>query len=176
MNTYTDEELMARAAAFARRAHEGQTRRGSDTPYFAHVAAVAAEVERHRALGLADAAQVAAAYLHDTAEDCGVTEAELRDLFGEDVAALVIALTNDREAKHRMGKVPYMVAKLQHLTPRALLVKLCDTLCNISDTPTDRQRAEYVEIQRLLRCSVPAGWTEAHAALSDRILRAGQGA
>lgn len=166
----TDTTLIPRAAEFAARAHAGQTRRGSDTPYFTHVEAVACRVQELADHGQADPAMVAAAYLHDTMEDCGTTHAELTAAFGSDVADLVAELTNDDEKKHRMGKEAYMVDKLSRLTARALTVKLCDTLSNISDSPTPTQAATYAAIQQHLQSNPPAAWNPTHAALSAAIL------
>lgn len=166
----TDSTLISRAAEFAARAHAGQTRRGSDTPYFTHVEAVARRVQELCGCGEADPAMVAAAYLHDTMEDCGTTHAELAAHFGPDVADLVAELTNDDAQKHRMGKEAYMVQKLSRLTPRALTVKLCDTLCNISDSPAPKQAATYAAIQQQLQSNPPAAWHPTHAALSAAIL------
>lgn len=167
----TENSLIQQAAEFAAQAHAGQTRRGSDTPYFTHVEAVARRVQELADQGQADPAMVAAAYLHDTMEDCGTTHAELAQHFGTDVADLVAELTNDDEKKHRMGKEAYMVEKLSHLTPRALTVKLCDTLSNISDSPTPEQAAIYALIQVRLRCHhQPSTWTDTHTQLSDAII------
>lgn len=166
----TDTTLIPQAAAFAAKAHAGQTRRGSDTPYFTHAEDVARRVQELCDLGQADPAMVAAAYLHDTMEDCGTTHAELVQHFGNDVADLVAELTNDDEKKHRMGKEAYMVEKLSRLTPRALTIKLCDTLSNISDSPTPQQAKVYAAIQRHLQSNPPAAWNPTHAALSDAIL------
>lgn len=167
----TDTSLIRRAADFAAQAHAGQTRRDSDTPYFTHVETVARRVQELAEQRRADAAMVAAAYLHDTMEDCSTTHAELTALFGSDTADLVAELTNDDEKKHRMGKEAYMVEKLSHLTPRALTVKLCDTLSNISDSPTPQQAAVYAAIQQQLQAAPPRTWDSTHAALSAAILR-----
>ena len=167
----TDTTLIPQAAAFAARAHAGQTRRGSDTPYFTHAEDVARRVQELCERGQADPAMVAAAYLHDTMEDCGTTHAELVQHFGNDVADLVAELTNDAKKKRRLGKTDYMVQKLSHLTPRALTVKLCDTLSNISDSPTPTQAGIYALIQVLLRLyHQPATWTDIHTQLSDAII------
>lgn len=73
------------AIAFAARAHEGATRKGTNLPYIVHpmeAAAIAATITD-------DEDVLAAAVLHDVSEDCGVTLSELRARFGERVAALV---------------------------------------------------------------------------------------
>ena len=74
----TDSTLISRAAEFAARAHAGQTRRGSDAPYFTHVEAVARRVQELCDCGQADPAMVAAAYLHDTMEDCAAIQRRLQ--------------------------------------------------------------------------------------------------
>lgn len=86
--------------------HAGQVRNGSGgMPYIEHPVTVAARLEEH---GYRDEV-VAAALLHDVIEDSGTTLDELREKFGEEVAGLVGALTDDeaiesyreRKAEHR---------------------------------------------------------------------------
>lgn len=124
-------EKVERALIFAARKHEGQTRKGSDTPYITHPVAVAAMV--HAAGGSEDA--VVAALLHDTVEDCGglpVLE-EIRTTFGETVAAIVDALTDssdqDRE-KWQVRKERY-IARMTTAEGEILLVAACDKLHNL---------------------------------------------
>ena len=82
-----------RAAAFARKAHAGQSRKGAaKEPYIAHVEEVADFVARHGG----DDTAVAAAWLHDTVEDCAVAPAEIVRLFGVHVAGVVAELTDDK--------------------------------------------------------------------------------
>src|SRR5262245_4550881 len=54
------------ALAFARARHGGQTRRGSDTPYWVHLVRVAMQLPRW---GLDDPDLLQAAILHDVLED-----------------------------------------------------------------------------------------------------------
>ena len=85
--------LVARAADFAARAHVDQRRKGAkEEPYLNHLAEVAALL----AEAGADGPLVAAGWLHDTIEDCGVTQDALADLFGEEVASLVRDVTDDK--------------------------------------------------------------------------------
>lgn len=85
--------LVADALGLAREAHAGQIRNGSGgMPYIEHPIAVAELLAEQ---GFAEPV-LAAALLHDVVEDTDVTIAELRERFGETVAALVAALT-DRE-------------------------------------------------------------------------------
>jgi GTP diphosphokinase / guanosine-3',5'-bis(diphosphate) 3'-diphosphatase len=80
--------IVQKAAEYAARAHEGQKRRNGE-PYFAHVEAVANIVIMDWFTLIPRTAQdnwnrhkdhvVAAAYLHDVIEDCGVTKQQLVD-------------------------------------------------------------------------------------------------
>ena len=103
-------------------------------------------------------------------EDCGVTAEELALAFGENVASLVQELTNDETLLQELGKEEYMVRKLSALTPNALLIKLCDTLNNMTETDRPTQAGTYARIQQRLQQMPPAAWSEVHQALSQRIL------
>lgn len=72
------------AADFAERAHVGQIDK-SGAPYIEHPTRVAAK--------LAAPVAKAVALLHDVLEDTDVTEAELRQEFGDEVTDAVVALT-----------------------------------------------------------------------------------
>lgn len=98
--------LVHAALEKAREAHAGQVRNGSGgMPYVEHPVTVAARLEE---LGYPDEV-LAAALLHDVIEDSEATLDELRELFGDEVAGMVGALTDDesiesyreRKAEHR---------------------------------------------------------------------------
>ena len=78
--------LVSDAMIFAARAHDGMLRKGTNIPYIVHPAEVAAIA----ATMTEDENVLAAALLHDVMEDCGVTQAQLVQQFGERVAQLVI--------------------------------------------------------------------------------------
>ena len=93
-------DRLTRAADIARRAHNTQTRKGSDVPYLSHLFAVAALVMESG--GSED--QVCAALLHDVLEDAGVSWSdEIRAELGEHVLALVAEGHKEswRTRKHR---------------------------------------------------------------------------
>ena len=79
--------ILDKAIIFAVNAHRGQFRKGSDTPYILHPMEAAAIVGTMTA----DDEVLAAAVLHDTVEDTGTTIEQIREQFGERVAALVSA-------------------------------------------------------------------------------------
>ena len=85
-------ELLSEAICFAARAFDGALRKGDGAPAALHAmeaACIAATLTREEAA-------LAAAALHDTVEDAGVTREELAERFGERVAALVMSDTEDK--------------------------------------------------------------------------------
>lgn len=99
-------DLVRDALETARRAHAGQLRRGSDGhPYIDHPVAVAEILIKHRHSD----AVLAAALLHDVVEKSEIEVAELRERFGDAVAEMVEAMTEDetiasyedRKGEHR---------------------------------------------------------------------------
>jgi guanosine-3',5'-bis(diphosphate) 3'-pyrophosphohydrolase len=98
--------LVRSALEQARSDHAGQVRNGSGgMPYVEHPMTVAARLDEQ---GYRDEV-LAAALLHDVIEDSDATLDGLREKFGEEVAGLVGALTDDesidsyreRKAEHR---------------------------------------------------------------------------
>jgi (p)ppGpp synthase/HD superfamily hydrolase len=84
-------DRFTRAVDYARIAHAGQVRKGTDIPYITHLLGVAALVIEHG--GTED--QAIAGLLHDCIEDCGEEhDARIRAEFGETVARIVRACTD----------------------------------------------------------------------------------
>lgn len=86
-----DRPVTLAALAFATDAHLGDRREGDGAPFILHPIEVAALLS---SWGLPDEV-TAAGLLHDTVEDTATTDEELRARFGEQVAGLVRALTED---------------------------------------------------------------------------------
>jgi len=128
-----DRALIADALAFALDAHGTQMRKGTKIPYVSHVIRVCGLVLEHGG----DARQAAAGLLHDTIEDCDVTEAELRARFGADVARIVRALSDVLEGDTARNKSPWLkrkrayIAHLARVSARTRLVAACDKLDNL---------------------------------------------
>lgn len=78
------------AREFAEKAHAGQLRKYTGEPYIVHPEAVARLVH---AVG-GDDEMIAAAWLHDVVEDCGVSLQEICDQFGPRIATLVDEVTD----------------------------------------------------------------------------------
>ena len=83
-NPDTNEDLLNRAYVYAMKAHGTQTRASGD-PYFSHPLEVAAILTDLKL----DDATIVAALLHDTIEDTEATRAEIDQIFGHEIGALV---------------------------------------------------------------------------------------
>ncbi|MBR4436538.1 MAG: bifunctional (p)ppGpp synthetase/guanosine-3',5'-bis(diphosphate) 3'-pyrophosphohydrolase, partial [Spirochaetales bacterium] len=70
--------LLTEAIIFAAKAHEGQMRKFSKTPYILHPLEVAGII----ATMTDDQKVMAAGVLHDVIEDCGVDPAIIKEKFG----------------------------------------------------------------------------------------------
>ena len=85
-------DILDDAINFAVQAHSGIVRKASGMPYILHpleVTAIAGTMTYDREV-------LAAAVLHDTVEDAGISIDEIRERFGERVAFLVAAETEDK--------------------------------------------------------------------------------
>lgn len=123
--------LVDRAIAFATKAHAGQFRKGpGQVPYIIHPLAV---IKLLRFAGeVSDEVTLAAAALHDTIEDCGVSYETLVAEFGAEVADVVVEVTNAPGLNGREAK-DAQIAKAPYMSQRAKLVKLADKAANVAD-------------------------------------------
>lgn len=141
-------DLISRAERFARVRHEGQFRKGkAQEPYTIHLEEVAALVERWSGSEKA----IAAAWLHDTVEDCPPTSvAELETLFSKEVADIVAELTDDK-ALPKASRKEQQIINAPKKSNEASLVKLADKTSNIgaiANSPPEHwsleRRIEYI--------------------------------
>jgi len=86
-NKYLDTDLLDKAIIFAVNAHHNTERRGKGFPYIVHPM----EAVEIVATITSDQELLAAAALHDTIEDTDVTVEDIRRTFGDRIAALVHA-------------------------------------------------------------------------------------
>lgn len=126
--------LVNKAIEFSKEAHKNQKRKYSGEPYFVHCEAVANLVTNETS----DEEIIAAAYLHDTIEDCGVTYEEIFKNFNSRIAQLVKELTdiytpeaypnwNRAERKQREAK------RLWSISEDAKMIKRADIKHNTED-------------------------------------------
>lgn len=139
---WQDFDLVMRAAAYAADAHRYDVRKATTIPYMSHLWSVAALVLEYGG----DDEQVAAALLHDVAEDHGGAAriAEIAGRFGPEVARLVEALSDsladtdagEAKAPWRERKQHYL-AHLREVDERVALVSACDKLHNARSIEAD---------------------------------------
>src|SRR5215472_19104185 len=149
-----------RAADAAARWHVNQRRKGAaQEPYVTHLLEVAALVAE--ATAGTDPNLIVAALLHDTIEDQGVTREEIAAQFNDDVANLVLEVTDNKKLPKAERK-QLQIKNAPKLTPRAKILKLADKISNLrslaTSPPADwpmRRRSDYViwttEVVRGLR-------------------------
>jgi GTP diphosphokinase / guanosine-3',5'-bis(diphosphate) 3'-diphosphatase len=139
-----NEALLNRAYVYAMKAHSNQKRASGD-PYFSHPLEVAAILTDMRL----DDATIATALLHDVIEDTEATRAEIDQLFGPEIGALVDGLTKikrldlvSKKAEQAENFRKLLVAISTDI--RVLLVKLADRLHNMRtlehNRPESRKR------------------------------------
>jgi guanosine-3',5'-bis(diphosphate) 3'-pyrophosphohydrolase len=130
-NPATDEQLLNKAYVYAMQKHGSQIRASGD-PYFAHPLEVAAILTELKL----DDASIAVGLLHDTIEDTDATRAEIDQLFGAEIGAIVDGLTKIE----RLNLVSREEAQAENLRKlllaisadvRVLIVKLADRLHNM---------------------------------------------
>jgi guanosine-3',5'-bis(diphosphate) 3'-pyrophosphohydrolase len=122
------------AMRFAERAHRGQQRKGGDEPYILHPVTVATLL----AASGAGEDLICAAYLHDVVEDSGVELDEIASTFGEEVADMVAAVTEDKLRSWQDRKA----ATIEHLgtaSQQVLALKGADVCTNIADVVLDHR-------------------------------------
>ena len=119
--------LITRAANFAAHAHRAQKRKDSSgTPYINHLTEVAWLLAE---AGCA-AHVVAAGYLHDTIEDVEVSYEELVAEFGQEIAEIVLAVTDDKTLAKQVRK-ELQVDHALHATADQAAVKMADKISNL---------------------------------------------
>jgi guanosine-3',5'-bis(diphosphate) 3'-pyrophosphohydrolase len=126
-----DVEPVMRAYVFAAKAHKGQERISGE-PYLTHPLEVAGILTELRL----DTGTIAAGLLHDAVEDTHATLAEIKELFGPEVAAVVDGVT-------KLSRIPFSTreeAQAENIRKmilamskdiRVILVKLADRLHNM---------------------------------------------
>lgn len=143
-------KLLLKAIAFAADKHRNQRRKDKEaSPYINHPIALA-DVLANEA-GIEDEKVLIAAVLHDTIEDTDTTEPELAKLFGDEITAIVLEVTDDKA----LPKAERKRLQIEHaltISRRAKLVKLADKICNLRDMASNppaewslERRQEYFD-------------------------------
>lgn len=123
--------LLLKAAAFAADKHRNQRRKDAHaSPYINHPISLANVLKNEG--GIADATALAVALLHDTIEDTDATSEELEGIFGKEITAIVLEVTDDKSLPKEERK-RLQVEHARSISHRAKLVKLADKICNLRD-------------------------------------------
>jgi GTP pyrophosphokinase len=138
-----DSDLVRRAYVFACIAHQGQMRESGE-PYITHPV----EVSRILLDLHMDDCAVAAALLHDVAEDTDATLEDIEQEFGEEIASLVNGVTKlsvlESQSKEEAQACTYRKMFIAMADdPRVVLIKLADRVHNmrtIGARPPQKQR------------------------------------
>lgn len=129
------------AIAFAADKHRNQRRKdAAASPYINHPISLANVLANEA--GIDDERVLIAAILHDTLEDTETTVQELVRHFGQEIADIVLEVTDDKtllKAERKQQQIEHAST----ISRRAKLVKLADKICNLRDIAT----------------APPAGWS-----------------
>lgn len=156
--------LIQKAYVYSAKVHAGQVRKSGE-PYLIHPIEVSYLLARLRL----DEASIATGLLHDTVEDTLATLEDIREMFGEEVSALVDGVTklsqirfDNSEHKQAENFRKMLVAMARDI--RVILVKLCDRLHNmgtLTHLGPDKQRRiaqETMEIYAPLANRLGINW------------------
>jgi guanosine-3',5'-bis(diphosphate) 3'-pyrophosphohydrolase len=163
-NPDADVGLLRRAYQFSSEAHSSQ-KRIEGSPYIEHPVAVASILADMKM----DVATIAAGLLHDTIEDTNTTVKDIKDIFGDEIAFLVEALTKlsriefkTKEEAQAENFRKMLLAMSEDV--RVILIKFADRLHNmrtLQHLPEDkRQRiaTETIEIYAPIANRLGIGW------------------
>lgn len=129
------------AIAFAAHKHRDQRRKDATaSPYINHPITLVNILANEG--GIDDMRVLIAAILHDTVEDTETTEQELVREFGQEIATIVLEVTDDKTLPSEERK-RLQIEHAASISRRAKLVKLADKIANVRDVAS----------------SPPAGWS-----------------
>jgi len=139
-----------RTLLFAASKHRNQRRKDAQaSPYINHPIALATILADE--VGITDTIVICAALLHDTVEDTETTFDELECQFGNEIASIVMEVTDNKTLPKGQRK-QQQVEHAGTISEKARLVKLADKISNLRDIasgpPADwslRRKQEYFE-------------------------------
>lgn len=145
--------IIIEALQFAALAHRGQIRKYNGRPYITHPIRVAGRVAIHE---IASDELVAAAALHDTVEDCGISFTYIANKFGSDVASYVGHLTNSPKVagQNRAERKREEVARIADIPHECKIIKLIDRIDNLSEIDREDGFAKVYARESLLLLEV----------------------
>ena len=168
-------DLLVKAYEFAELNHRPQ-KRSSGEPYIIHPMNVAATLIKLKM----DIQSIIAGLLHDVVEDCDISEDEIREKFGEDIANIVIGCTKISKIKFKTKEESQaenfrkmVVAMAKDI--RVIIVKLADRMHNMLTLQYVSKEKQVNKAQETLDIYVPLasrlGINSVKSELEDLCLR-----
>jgi (p)ppGpp synthase/HD superfamily hydrolase len=144
-------DLALNAMRFAREVHADQRRKYTNNPYADHLAEVAGIVSTISSIHPDPQVTLAVAWLHDCVEDQAVAVSDLEKLFGSEVAAAVLLLS-DLERGNRAERKAASRQRLSAAPCWVQDIKVADLISNSSSIVMHDAKFAlvYLEEKRLL--------------------------
>lgn len=132
-----NQDKINEALLFAALKHEGQKMKQPNVGYVAHLQGVCLEavigcLNNNSDVNLQKV--ILLSLLHDTIEDTSANYEEISDLFGEDIANGVLALTKNCNLPH-CEQMRDSLNRIKKESVEVSIVKLADRLFNLKDIP-----------------------------------------
>lgn len=150
----------------ASRLHKGQKyggqAEGEAVEYLNHIGSVTFEILTAIAINPDMNADLAikCAVLHDSIEDTEKSYDDIKGLFGDTVAAGVMALTKDESLESKEEMMRDSLRRIKQQPREVWAVKMADRICNLYAPPyywTNEKKAAYQEEARLIHQELKAG-------------------
>jgi len=138
--TSSELTLVRRAYEVAESAHAGQMR-DEGTPYIVHPLRVAVSLADE--LGIYSPTLIASALMHDVIEDSPLTRKDIDEMFGHEIAEIVLLLTKFDD----VSLPAYLAAIEAARRTGAPIVKLCDRVDNLrflAHSPNYEKKRRYI--------------------------------
>jgi (p)ppGpp synthase/HD superfamily hydrolase len=126
-------DIVNQAIIFATKAHEGQTRKGTDIPYITHPFSVGMLLQKENGTDEV----IAAGILHDTIEDTSATYEELASLFGTHIANLVQAASEPDKSLPWKERKQHTIDRLKNANSEEIQVIITDKFHNLRSIRAD---------------------------------------
>lgn len=155
VKTRKELDLIGRAYEFAKLKHDGQKRKSGED-YIIHplnVAYLLSDI-------YADIPTICAALLHDTLEDCDVSEEELTKEFGEEITKLVSGITKINRINFS-GDTEALIANQRKILVgmtedvRVIIIKLADRLHNMRTLWSLSEKRQKANAKETLDIFIP---------------------
>ncbi len=130
-------DIYIKAWNFASQAHGAQCVPGSGAPYINHIGLVAMEILTALSRNHTNCPDLAiqCALLHDTIEDTPCTYEDIKEEFGPDVAAGVLALSKNTQLPSKAEQMSDSLLRIRQQPAEVWMVKMADRITNLQPPP-----------------------------------------